>query len=293
MEQVAVLADDAGARSGVSSYEPKRAESPGSASNRASASSRACGMDGDVGVEEEDQGGCGDPGPEVACGGGPLRSGVVNNRRPRRFGQRRPSRRSSRRRRRSARNRSPDESRSRWRQRSKSRPPFRTGTTTESDGLRGPGLAGPAGTSSMIHPRPSELDTRRNASPSVGSPEHVPSPHGDGTGRIDRRGLFEVYVPAEPTQHSRDVRRKCSRNRQICQSWPRVRQPNSRIKHNPRRMPLDNCRSAYTDPIDSPLGAIVPTRETVRRDSKHPCFRHCCHPHKGGLVKSLASIICA
>ena len=63
------------------------------------------------------------------------------------------------------------ESRSRRRQRSKSGPPLCTGITTESGGLRGPGLAGPAGTSSMIHPRPSERGTCRNASPSLGSPE--------------------------------------------------------------------------------------------------------------------------
>ena len=41
----------------------------------------------------------------------------------------------------------------------------------------------------MIHPRPSELDTCRNASPSVGSPEHAPTPHDDGTGRDDRRSM--------------------------------------------------------------------------------------------------------
>jgi hypothetical protein len=69
----------------------------------------------------------------------------------------------------------------------------------------------------MIHPRPSKLDTRRNASPSVGSPEHVPAPHGDGTGRIIAAVFSRCGLLTAPTQHSRDVRRKCSHNAQICQ----------------------------------------------------------------------------
>ena len=190
MEQVAVLADEArrGRRVVVRAEEGAERRvglEPGQGP------AQRLGMDGDVGVEEEDRAGAGGLGAQVAGGGRALRaSGSRTTVAPARAATAAES---------SVEPSSTTissksvrcESRSRRRQCSKSRPPLRTGTTTESDGLRGPGLAGPAGTSSMIHPRPSKLDTCRNASPSVGSPEHAPTPHGDGTGRIDRRGILD------------------------------------------------------------------------------------------------------
>ncbi len=106
------------------------------------------------------------------------------------------------------------ESRSRRRQHSKSRPPLRTGTTTESDGLRGPGLVGPAGTSSMIFPRPSGLEDCRNASPSLGSPEQLQSVHSSQSVPRPKAGR------SAPPGRSRDVPRDCSRNPIGCQRSP-------------------------------------------------------------------------
>ena len=111
------------------------------------------------------------------------------------------------------------ESRSRRRQRSKSRPPLCTGITTESDGLRGPGLAGPAGTSSMIHPRPSER-TRAGMRP---RPWDRPSTRLRRTATErgdDRRGLVERPRSGRAVARGRDVRRDSSRNPPGCQRGP-------------------------------------------------------------------------
>ena len=153
-------------------------------------------MNGDIGVEEEDQWALPPGRPRFARRPGPAVSGSRNKGCPRFAG---------------AGGRvvgrpvvnhdqlviRQDEPRSRWRH-AEVAAPVRTGTTTESDGLRSTGLAGPAGTSSMIYPRPSKLDTRRNASPSVGSPERVPRPTATERGDIDRRGVFEMSRPAAP-----------------------------------------------------------------------------------------------
>ena len=177
---------------------------PGSASNRASARSKVSRMDGDVGVEEEDQGRAGGLGAEVSCGGralGPWRSDA---RSPPPVGRWRPSHRSSRRRRRSARNRSGASREAGRRQRSKSRPPLRTGTTTESVGLRGPGLVGPAGTSSMIYPRPSERLTAGMRHHPWDRPNTRTEIYHNGTGRWIAAELSRCLVrPLAATLSSR------------------------------------------------------------------------------------------
>ena len=180
MEQVAVLADQPGA-AGSRRTSRRGPRATGSASNRASA--RPAFRDGRR-HRRRGRRSSGEPrglGSAIAGGGRARGLGRRTQGRTRPF-RSRPSHRSSRRQRRSARSRPGGAAQPR-RQRSKSRPPLRTGTTTESDGLRSTGLAGPAGTSSMIYPRPSDGSTCRNASPSVGSPEHAPATYGDGTGR--------------------------------------------------------------------------------------------------------------
>ena len=83
------------------------------------------------------------------------------------------------------------ERRSPRRQRPRVGPPSLTGTTTESAGLRGPWLAGPAGKSSMTHPRPSTV-RRPECAPILGppAPAQGPSTPGSGSERNGGRGLW-------------------------------------------------------------------------------------------------------
>ena len=177
-------------------------------------------MDGDVGVEEEDQGGCGGLGTEVAGGGGTLW---------------------------------------RWGCERRSRPPFvpataessvePSSTTISSKSVSLRVTKPPEAALEVATPvshgnhdrerRPPRPRARRTGgdivhdSPSPVRTRHVPecvsilgiartraftARRQDGAN--DRRSRFEVYGPADPTQHSRDVRRKCSPNRKICQRCP-------------------------------------------------------------------------
>ncbi len=218
MEQVAELADQAGggrARRRTS----RRGRQAGVGLEPGDDPGERVGVDGDVGVEEEDERAPSRPGPR-RCGPRPGPSGgrVADDRRAERLGQRGRAvgravvdddqlvRRSR------------AESRSRRRQRPKSRPPLCTGITTESDGLRGPGLAGPAGTSSMIHPRPSE-QTRAGMRPRPWDrPSTCPRPPARGGSNASPSGVRLVVLASPgPVAVGRDVRRDFSRNPPGCQ----------------------------------------------------------------------------